>query len=213
MKTIEIKLFSYSELSDKAKEKAYDEWYQNTEYHWADDNAASLKKFCEEIGVNLKNYSYGDRGEGVSWSTNWDYEDERFALSGIRLLRYIQNNWSFLYSGKYYSMQSRVKPNPHYTTNDNFYGIHVSRHSKVLFVKEPKLTGYYIDHSLCSPIYDFIKKPSDNINLEDLINDCFHEWVKDCNADVEYTYSEEAFKEGCESNDWTFEEDGTMRND
>lgn len=56
MKTIEITLYSFTELSKKAKEKALTN-YQNTHYFYFEDEALeSLKAFFDEIGVKLKNY-------------------------------------------------------------------------------------------------------------------------------------------------------------
>ena len=56
MRTIEITLYSFTELSEKAKEKALTN-YQNTHYFYFEDDALeSLKAFFDKIGVKLKNY-------------------------------------------------------------------------------------------------------------------------------------------------------------
>lgn len=71
------------------------------------------------------------------------------------------------------------------------------------------LTGYCVDNSLLDPIWKFMDSP-DNRTFKDLLDDCFGEWIKDCEADYEYSTSMEMFVEECESNDWTFDEKGRM---
>lgn len=57
MKTIEIKLFKFNELNEKAQEKAVEKYRDNTfEYHFADEALNSLKKFAEHFGSRLKNW-------------------------------------------------------------------------------------------------------------------------------------------------------------
>ena len=71
------------------------------------------------------------------------------------------------------------------------------------------LTGYYIDNSLLDPIWKFMDKP-DNRTFKDLLEDCFNEWVKDCDQDYEYSTSMEFFIEECGSQNWSFDENGKM---
>ena len=67
MKTIEITLFSYNELSEKAKEKALLNYQINLEYYGAYEVLDSLKAFFEEIGVRLQNYSIDWYCPNNSW--------------------------------------------------------------------------------------------------------------------------------------------------
>jgi len=56
METVEITIYSYPELSDRAQTRAR-EWYLNSfEYPWFDEALGSLKGFCAHFGVELKNY-------------------------------------------------------------------------------------------------------------------------------------------------------------
>ena len=57
-----------------------------------------------------------------------------------------------------------------------------------------------------------VKKPSDRVNLSDLLDECFDSWVKDCTSDYEYSQSMESFKDMCEGNNWTFTVNGKMEN-
>src|SRR5690606_3900408 len=69
------------------------------------------------------------------------------------------------------------------------------KYSKVKVVREPNLTGYYLDYSICKPLYDFIDHPDEHTSLSDLLQECFWEWVNECNKDVEEFYSFESFEE------------------
>lgn len=216
MKKLTITLFEYSELSEEAKKHAYQQWYDKhivDKPHWAEENKNSMEAFAEAIGIEVTDWSYGGHGEGVSWRTGWEYEDEILALTGIRLLKWIHNNLgSVLYKGKYYSLWSKIDQNPYYTEGGHApWGKLKSKHSKVIFeTRQCNLTGYCMDESLLDPFYDFIKNPCQNKDLKDLIEESFHNWVRDCNADSEYKTSREYFEEN-EAGEHDYEEDGTRR--
>ena len=63
MRTITVDVFTFNELSDKAKDKAR-EWYRSTcfEYVFLDDAFNSLETFCNAFGVKIKDYSVGTWG-------------------------------------------------------------------------------------------------------------------------------------------------------
>ena len=59
MGIIKTKVYKFEELNDKAKEKAR-EWYKDgSEYPWYEESKESIKAFCDEFGVTVKDYSYG----------------------------------------------------------------------------------------------------------------------------------------------------------
>ena len=60
MKVIEIKVYTFDELNDQAKEKAR-EWYRcSSDYPWFDEARDCLTAFCDHFGVTVKDYSIGD---------------------------------------------------------------------------------------------------------------------------------------------------------
>lgn len=74
MKTIEIQLYKFSELSDKAKQKAIDKWYENEDYPFLSDNLteAVIEKLhergCEFSDIKLL-YSLGySQGDGLCFT-------------------------------------------------------------------------------------------------------------------------------------------------
>lgn len=56
MKIIEVTLYRYDELSDKAKLNALIDYQCNTEYDWGFEAIASLEAFMNAVGVKMVNY-------------------------------------------------------------------------------------------------------------------------------------------------------------
>lgn len=59
MKTVTVKLYKFSELSDDAKEIARSDYRQHVDYPWFDDALKSIKAFCDHFGVTIKDYEIG----------------------------------------------------------------------------------------------------------------------------------------------------------
>ena len=56
MKTVEIKVYRFNELSDEAKEKAKQKHAELFGYAWQDEAIASLKAMAEAFGAKLRDY-------------------------------------------------------------------------------------------------------------------------------------------------------------
>lgn len=56
MRVIEKEIYTYAELSDKAKANAR-EWFSSRGYTWIDEGVDSIKAFCKHYNVTLKDYS------------------------------------------------------------------------------------------------------------------------------------------------------------
>ena len=57
--TITLDVYSFNELSDKAKEKARDDYRMHSDYPWHDENRNSIETFCKYFGVKLTDWSVG----------------------------------------------------------------------------------------------------------------------------------------------------------
>lgn len=57
MRTIELKAYSFDELSEEAKQTALENNANNAEYFWGDDAIRSLEKFMEHFNCSLSRYS------------------------------------------------------------------------------------------------------------------------------------------------------------
>lgn len=63
MRVAELSIYKYSELDDKAKQRAKDWYISGMDYPFHDENIGSIKAFCEHFGITLKDWRIGDRGE------------------------------------------------------------------------------------------------------------------------------------------------------
>lgn len=184
MKTITIKLYSFAELSEKAKDRAHTDSLRYFENPWARENWQSLEEFCKLFPCSYRREYMEFTGDG--------YVSE---LSGQRLATYIWNNYrDRIYTGKYYYANGK------------------SRHSRIQIEVSCPFTGYIADDVLLDEIVKFMRKP-DSRDFEQLLRDCISDWETYVKDDEAEAASIERFAEDCEANEWTFEEDGTMRND
>lgn len=56
MQTVEIEIFTFSELSETAKQKAR-EWFRDGDvYGWHSENRDSIQKFCDRYGAGLRDW-------------------------------------------------------------------------------------------------------------------------------------------------------------
>lgn len=205
MKTKTITVYSVNELSDKALEKAYYNWLRHWEYLSHSDNMATLNKFKDIFPVKIKKFSYGDGTHDIEWEFN--SHSELLDMTGLRLRTYIINNyWSDLFKGKYFSLWSKTEKEP---KNPNIGKLKLRR-SKVLFDNSCVLTGYWTDEEILDPIYKFLKTPDKGVNFEYLLNDCLETFGIACGKDHEATSTIKTFKDEVEANDWEFFENGDI---
>lgn len=66
MRIVEEKIYQFTELDDSAKESARDWWRNVADYPFHSDNIASIKAFCAEFGITLKDWSIYGRGEHLT---------------------------------------------------------------------------------------------------------------------------------------------------
>ena len=200
MRKIEISVFKFSELSEKAKQNALAEYQNDGEYFWADENRQTLESFADRFPITINKWSYGGRGEGVFFTFN--ESDEIEELNGVRLRTYLINN--------YYDILFERKPQGAYTKNEKTGKWSYKRLSRITFVETScPFTGYCVDEDILDPIRTFVNKPN-STNFKELIDECFDSWVRACNADYEYQFSEEAYSEHCEANEYEFDESGNL---
>ena len=120
MKTITVKTdtYKFNELSETGKEKAIQCFLQDDDddYLWGDDNIETLKAFEYIFNVTHTDYSYGGYTSCyINFSIN--YDNEILNLKGLRLLRYIHNNYyKYLFKEKYIgNIKGREKFTPMYS--------------------------------------------------------------------------------------------------
>ena len=192
MKIIEIKAYTFQELSKEIQEKlieAEQEYRVNDyDFPWQDENQESLKVFCNLFGITWRNYEYYPRVE-INYKINLD--DEVLKLTGPRLAAWLWNN----HKQDLYKEKIRYKPQYNQEgkyTGSKTYGF------KIFLDNCCVLTGYCMDNDFLQPIYKFFSTQSNKIDLEDLFQDCLYSGLKAMHEDYEYFISPEAAREHLE---------------
>lgn len=202
MRKIGVEIFKYEELSDRAKNRAYNNYVANFDYPWNDDNQASLDKFCYYFDVKIKDMRIDYAYQRCDFTLNVDEQVEE--LKGLRLHTYIMNNYyDYIHKGRYYSVG-------HYENGKYQYKC---RYSKVIPSRDCVLTGYCMDDEILGTMYKFIDYPTEfdsDITLYDLIDMCLDDYMKAVNDDYESMISEEYFIEKVKEEDIDFYEDGEV---
>ena len=194
MKTLEIKLYSFDELTKDAKQKAIEN-YKNDHCEtlgtfWQEENFESIKAVLNFFDVKIKNWSidYSSAARSfIDWEFTSEYDEELKNLSGARLFKYIQNNYIGKKTGSF---------------NSVFDGKHDE--GRCLF------TGYCADHDIISPIVEFLEKPTKYINFEDLINDVIYAGLQYIENEYNYQNSDEAITYELLNSDYYFNSSGKI---
>ena len=76
MRTVRTKVYTFSELSKEAQQKAVESNAANAEYFWSDDAIKSLAKFAEHFGAKLSRYE-------IDWTGSYSYSFAAFDTDGI----------------------------------------------------------------------------------------------------------------------------------
>lgn len=187
-------IFQLAELSAAARKTAYDEWLKDFDYSWRSDNHNTLDAFERTFNITIYDWSYDTCGYYYRFTSHYCGEEED--LKGIRLLKYICNNyWHILFKPRTYHHKGNYEK---------------QRKSHIFTNNCCVLTGYCTDEDILKPIYDFLKAPDTLTSLYDLMDKCLDSFFKSCRDDMEYQCSEANFEESCVANGYEFLENGKM---
>lgn len=199
MRTLEVKLYKFSELSKEAKQNAIENYRnEGVEDVWWSERVASFdkaKKIYESIEYASDNgNTYGN------------------TIKGARLYTWIMNNLSDQWldtkciskgaDGKFSISEYEYKYN----------GSTKKRRSKIFKQNNLEncfLTGVCYDTDFMQPIIDFLKNPSEDINNEDLAEN-IPSYEKIAERDEEYYNSDEYIEEELENRELEYTEDGKI---
>ena len=220
MKTIRIKIYKFEELSKEAKSNALAKFRSKgieTQYIY-DDAHSTVKAFNSIFGLK----------EGYnSWLDCYTahLEDDILNLSGLRLRKYILNNYfDTLFINKYLkSIVYDDYPNKNTPFNKKTSVIHSGKNTGKIFVsfyscykKEVgyNLTGVCYDYNILQPIYDFLDlrdlNEINSVTFESLLNDCFSNLKTALQTEEDHLYSDEGIEKEILANDYDFLKDGTQ---
>jgi hypothetical protein len=208
MKTIELTLYQFSELSYEGQQVAIEnlDLIYNMEFS-CDDALETVKAFQRIFPIE---YTEIDYTYGKAYAKYVGEENHR-NLSGIRLLKLLENNYlHYIRKGKYRSTNSvakhpcvKVKTLSNGNTFSAFY-------SRIFFDYDSNLTGVCYDYDILKPILNFRKNPSDSITFEELLQDCLTSLAKALEREYDYINSDEAKIEHLIESDMQFLECGEI---
>ena len=208
MKTIEVKIYSFDELSEEAKEKAINKWRDsgNEDEFYTMDANKSFEKFADLFSIDWRNIDYC---EPYRNDYHVKMDDNILYLSGQRLATYIWNNYKRdIFKGKYYSLWS--KKDITYKYYPEGHAVLKTRYSHIFLDNCCVLTGVCYDDDLLKPIYEFLDNPKDNVDFETLLNDCIYSLCHSVCSEIEYQNSDEQIAETIRANEYEFTENGEM---
>jgi len=184
MQTQTVTTYSFDELPVETQEQIADSWRNDDYFFWGDDWRDSLHEFADYFDLELKGWSV-DYCSGSY--VKFDFKDDccdQFWDDPNSLAR------------------SDISGVRLYKKLINRYGAHD--------MKDCPFTGYCGDESLLKPIREFIKRPCKYTSFYQLIDECFDNWIKAYEADVEYWHSFDCIKEEILANDYQFTANGDL---
>lgn len=210
MRTVEIKVYKFNELSDQAKKEAINKQVEQVDTSYIYDDARNtVEAFCKAFNVSTYDSFLEPRTSHV--------DDNILELSGNKLRKHLYNyHFSDLYKGKYYGRLTDTFKDGTKIEVSKEHPIgkrHLKRYSKVFFERECVFTGMCYDDIMLEPIYIFLDEghTKDNYNritFKDLIEECFEALKDALKEEEEYLTGEEYAEEEIEQNNYEFTEDG-----
>lgn len=195
MRSITFDVFKFSELSDDAKKAAIVNVRDSLNHDFVcSEYKASLDAFCNDLGIEINNWSYGLDGCNVDYSLDNVTGDR---ISGARLYTWIMNNVKGLQAGPRVYRVERDTARHGFKQKERI----VKRVSGVYQGEDCcNYTGVFCDETLLEPFRQFMKAPTDETNLGDLVRAAIDSYCAAMLADMEYQESDEYAQEWIENN-------------
>lgn len=190
--TITQKTTTYYSIDDHPEPERVYQWIRDNWHDLAEadlfEAVTTLKAFCEHFNLELVDYSisaFQDYRDNVTVR----YNDDIKHLTGVRLWKYITNN--FLDYHEYSAFSS-------------------ARRDIQLLAGNCPFTGVCYDETMLDPIRAFMAKPDPLNDFECLMVDCFDALLNVIYAEAEYRYSDDGLRDMCEANEYQFNQDGEI---
>lgn len=193
MRTIEINLYTFDELSADAQRRAWMDHAGNLgEFALNQEYRATLDAFCKAFDIVCIDYEVDENAFSFDYSLGFEPGE----MAQLRFARFIWNQYAHqIQRGKYYGKISRD-------------GRHVFRHSKATVEYSCPFTGFIADMAITGPVWDCIHYKKNYTWYPDLIDDCLTAFFEEWRNDIEYETSMEYFEEYCAANELEFYETG-----
>lgn len=194
MKTKTINLYTIKELKEVSPEGYKNAYYKYCEfkeqdgYVWKSEAIKSIEEFLRLFDCTL-----------VSITFNSVYADD------------------FKYIDKYISVWNEEEQSYELLDIEEIKGdklkeyLNLAHGAMVENYQECSLTGYYLDFTLLTPLYEFMNgNEYQDYSLQDLIELSLHMALEEIDADIEYSLSYEAFEDYSECNECYYDIKGNL---
>jgi hypothetical protein len=181
--TVTYKVFKFSELSEDAKKKAIEHFYNiNVDFDWWDFTYESIKESLEEVGLSCKKIYFSlDR-------------DEHIELSDLRFTDVTK----FIHS----KIDDKVKQ-----SLIDIADIYVSQSCGRHTINHIESNGYGF-YARCPRVNKAVDSLIDQCN--EVLNAMMNDFIAQLRAEYEYLTSEESIVETIECNEYEFLENGSL---
>lgn len=184
MKTIEVELYSYKELSDEAKKRVLEEFRENNsdtvEYH-IEECAESIKRIVKACELNLSGYSVGPYNQNKNVRVRDSDYGKTESLSGRRALSWL--------------LKVLIKHG--YQRPKTF--------SEMKFPGVCGFTGVIYDDAMCEAVWDSLMQGNNISKAFDAMGDKAESVLEE---ELEYLNSEECFLEQLDQDEEIYLENG-----
>lgn len=214
MKTIEIQVFDFDELSDDAKETAIENYrneIQHFDYSWNEE----IRLLFDEIGTyfDCKWESFDIANNDIN--VRYSFREDIAEMSGIRALKWLENNFFPLVEKPKYREHLEGKrqqwPYKYRRYGSGINGFYTAIYSTIFKQICCPFTGICFDDDFIQPFIEFRKKPNDT-TIKELFESGFYSVMQSANADYEYTFTDEAIIETIRCNSYQFTKNGKIWN-
>lgn len=148
MKTVEIKLYKFNELSEDTQKKVIQDWRYDGEYLWIDDDIDILKQFAEDFNITIKDYELSPYSHSyIKYDTSTlDTDIDIHSLES-------KKDDSYLYGFMLEEYKKQLK----YTSDKEYSFNQAMECGKIYIIKEMEYqnSDEYIEESITINEYDF----------------------------------------------------------
>lgn len=213
MRTVRTKVYKFSELSEQAKEKAIESFYNiNVDYEYWDSTYEDFKLFCETIGLTVdtgKTYfsGFSSQGDGAAFTADIDLIE---FINGINERKYLSHAPKTKEETGFNPPTCPVDKRVIDLINRDWIDISIEISAKDRPYRTKLSFNSSYQYNECVN-YNCIDKELVNLEdwLEEVLNDLTSYLYRLLDREYDYLTSAEAIAESIISNEYEFQKDGT----
>lgn len=219
MREVTLAVMSYDELSDEAKDAAFDTWEhgeQSMDYHNSGDVEHLIKVIKEETGVRLNSYSFDAFDYNFEVETLFDdiFDLDDESVVGVRAgKKALKMYYELVMKHQVYSKQTKyVVGGLKYGYLDSEYKSLAAAYRRTVFMKQSEaFTGIYNSATFSISLLDSIRKnyTNEDYTVVKHLNHAFAAIFDEAVKDWQYQVSREYFEEH-RADDFEYLEDGEI---